>query len=85
MSCTWKFLEIGKQVKKVQPAVVVESVKSAFDIYKPSDKVLEVNDSIFGSFEIINQSPYENDYLFVAEFTDKNKVSIYLKQIVVRV
>jgi glycine cleavage system H protein len=75
-----EFPEIGKQVKKAQPAAVVESVKSAFDIYSPlSGKVLEVNDSILGTPEIINQSPYENGYLFVIEFTDEKEIADLLE------
>jgi glycine cleavage system H protein len=72
--------EIGKQVKKAQPAAVVESVKSAFDIYSPlSGKVLEINDSVLRSPEIINQSPYENGYLFIIEFTDEKETTDLLE------
>jgi glycine cleavage system H protein len=41
--------------------------------------VLKVNDSVLGSPEIINQSPYENGYLFVIEFTDEKEVADLLE------
>jgi glycine cleavage system H protein len=72
--------EIGKQVKKAHPAAVVESVKSAFDVYSPlSGKVLEVNDNVLGSPEVINQSPYENGYLFIIELTDEKEIADLLE------
>ncbi|MCA6084978.1 glycine cleavage system protein GcvH [Candidatus Endomicrobiellum agilis] len=72
--------EIGKQVKKGQPAAVVESVKSAFDIYAPlTGKVIEINDSVLGTPEIVNQSPYEKGYLFVIEFADEKELDDLLK------
>jgi glycine cleavage system H protein len=70
--------EVGKQVNKEQPVTVLESVKSAFDIYAPvSGKIIAINDAILESPEIINQSPYENGYLFIVEFTnDKELVDL---------
>jgi glycine cleavage system H protein len=68
--------ENGKIVKKAAPAVVVESVKSAFDIYSPvSGKIVEINENLMSSPELINQSPYENGWLFVVEFTDNGELS----------
>ena len=72
--------EIGKQVKKGQPAAVVESVKSDFDIYAPlTGKVIEINNSVLGNPEIVNQSPYEKGYLFVIEFADEKELDDLLK------
>ncbi|MCL1972261.1 MAG: glycine cleavage system protein GcvH [Endomicrobia bacterium] len=68
--------ENGKIVKKAAPAVVVESVKSAFDIYSPvSGKIVEINENLMSSPELINQSPYENGWLFVVEFTNNGEFS----------
>ncbi|MDR0977499.1 MAG: glycine cleavage system protein GcvH [Endomicrobium sp.] len=72
--------EIGKTVKKGQPVAVIESVKSAFDIYTPiSGKVVSINDKVLGSPELANTSPYEEGYLFVAEFSDENELNDLLK------
>jgi glycine cleavage system H protein len=71
--------EIGKQVKKGQPVAIIESVKSAFDIYTPvSGKIVGTNDSILESPENVNESPYEGGYLFVVEFDDEKEVESLL-------
>jgi glycine cleavage system H protein len=36
-----------------------------------SGKVVEVNDKVLGSPELVNNSPYENGYLFVIEVSDE--------------
>jgi glycine cleavage system H protein len=72
--------EVGRAVKKEQPAAVIESVKSAFDIYSPlSGKIVEVNDKILGNPEFVNNSPYEDGYLFVIEFSDEKELNNLLK------
>ncbi|MFA7073845.1 MAG: glycine cleavage system protein GcvH [Endomicrobiaceae bacterium] len=64
--------EKGKKFTKAQPCAVVESVKSAFDIYSPvSGTVVEVNEELLSSPEIINQSPYEKGFFFVLEMEDE--------------
>ncbi|MBN1824015.1 MAG: glycine cleavage system protein GcvH [Endomicrobiales bacterium] len=58
----------GKKVTKGQPCAVVESVKSAFDIYAPvSGTVVNVNDKLSSSPELVNKSPYDEGYFFVIE------------------
>ncbi|MDR1696022.1 MAG: glycine cleavage system protein GcvH [Endomicrobium sp.] len=63
--------EISKGVIKAQPAAVIESVKSAFDIYSPvTGKISAVNEEVLGSPELINQDPYGKGFLFTVEFTE---------------
>ena len=58
----------GKKVEKGQPCAVVESVKSAFDIYAPvSGTVVEVNEKLNSNPELVNQSPHEDGYFVVIE------------------
>ncbi len=65
--------EVGKKFKKNQPCAVVESVKSAFDIYSPvSGTVVEINDAVLSSPELINQSPYEKGFFFAIELESEN-------------
>ncbi len=65
--------EAGKKFKKNQPCAVVESVKSAFDIYSPvSGTVVEINDAVLSSPELINQSPYEKGFFFAIELESEN-------------
>ncbi|MDR2811683.1 MAG: glycine cleavage system protein GcvH [Endomicrobium sp.] len=67
--------EIGRDVKKEQPAAVIESVKSAFDIYAPvSGKIIEINSKVLGSPELVNNSPYEEGYLFAIEFSNEKEL-----------
>jgi glycine cleavage system H protein len=72
--------EICRDVKKEHPAAVIESVKSAFDIYAPvSGKIIETNSKVLGSPELVNNSPYEEGYLFVIEFSNEKELSDLLK------
>ena len=62
------FVELPKMNQKLEkdkPCTVVESVKSAFDIYAPvSGEVSALNSAVTGEPAIINQSPLENGWLF---------------------
>ncbi|MDR1103830.1 MAG: glycine cleavage system protein GcvH [Endomicrobium sp.] len=72
--------EIGRDVKKEQPAAVIESVKSAFDIYAPvSGKIIETNNKVLGNPELVNNSPYEEGYLFAIEFSNEKELGDLLK------
>ncbi|HBU69898.1 MAG TPA: glycine cleavage system protein GcvH [Elusimicrobia bacterium] len=63
---------VGKKVEQGQPCAVVESVKSAFDIYAPvSGTVVEVNDALSSSPELVNQSPYEKGFFLVIEASNQ--------------
>ncbi|MDR1941371.1 MAG: glycine cleavage system protein GcvH [Endomicrobium sp.] len=68
--------EIDRAVKKASPTAVVESVKSAFDIYSPvSGKIVAINEEVLSSPELINQDPYGKGFLFVVEFSDASELS----------
>jgi glycine cleavage system H protein len=72
--------EVGRDVKKEQPTVVIESVKSAFDIYAPvSGRIIETNNKVLESPELVNNSPYEEGYLFAIEFSNEKELSDLLK------
>ncbi|MCK9582333.1 MAG: glycine cleavage system protein GcvH [Endomicrobiales bacterium] len=66
---------IGKMVEKGAPCVVVESVKSAFDIYAPvSGKITAINNNLNASPELINQDPYGAGYLIEIEVTNQQQL-----------
>ena len=70
---------MGKQFEKEQPCAVVESVKSAFDIYCPvSGTIVEINEELFNAPELINQSPYEKGYFFVVEMKNEDDLKSLL-------
>jgi glycine cleavage system H protein len=57
--------KVGQKLEKEKPCAVVESVKSAFDIYSPvSGEVTAVNDAVTGEPALLNQSPLEKGWLF---------------------
>ncbi|QCF25033.1 glycine cleavage system protein GcvH [Hydrocarboniclastica marina] len=57
--------EVGDQVTAAEEAGGVESVKSASDIYSPvSGEVVDINGALEDSPEIVNESPYQDGWLF---------------------
>lgn len=66
--------EIGKKVKAGDPISIVESVKTASDIYSPvSGTVVEVNEALEDSPELLNEDPYEN-YIAVIDPDDLSEL-----------
>jgi glycine cleavage system H protein len=58
----------GGIVTKDEPFGVVESVKAVSDLYSPvSGKVVEVNDAIADSPEVINEDPYGDAWMVKVE------------------
>ena len=67
--------KVGRVLKQKESAMVIESVKAAFDIYSPvSGKVLEVNSPLSQTPEIVNQSPYEKGWLYKIELADSKEL-----------
>lgn len=63
--------ELGREVTIGEAVAVVESVKTASDIYSPASGVIvEVNEALGDSPEQVNESPYEGGWLFKVRFTD---------------
>jgi glycine cleavage system H protein len=61
---------VGKTVKAGDATAVVESVKTASDIYSPvSGEVIEVNSSLGDEPEKINSGPYSDGFLFKVRVT----------------
>jgi len=52
--------EVGRKVKAKEQCAVVESVKTASDLYSPvSGEIVAVNDSLSDSPEQVNDAPYD--------------------------
>ena len=63
--------EVGRSVDAGEAIAVVESVKTASDIYAPlAGEVVAVNDALEDAPESINASPYEGGWLFRLRVTD---------------
>jgi glycine cleavage system H protein len=67
--------EIGKTVKQNDVLAVIESVKSASDVYSPiSGKVIEVNEKLKEKPEIINEDPYHEGWIAKLEISNPNEL-----------
>ena len=66
--------EVGKSVSKDQPYAEVESVKAVSDVIAPlSGEVVEVNESLSGSPEKINEDPYGEGWLVKIRLSDPSE------------
>lgn len=71
--------EAGSDVAAGDEIAVVESVKAASDIYSPlSGKILGVNEVLNDAPESINDSPYEEGWLFTLKTADKSELDALL-------
>ena len=62
---------VGEKVSKDDPFGVVESVKAVSDIYAPvSGTVLEVNEDLAESPEVVNEDPYGDGWLIKVRVSD---------------
>ena len=67
--------EIDLQCEAEQPVAVVESVKAASDLYAPvAGKIIDANGELADSPELINDSPYENGWIFKMQPDDVSDV-----------
>ena len=65
--------EEGRVVTAGETVAVVESVKTASDIYAPaSGTVTAVNEDLSGNPEKVNESPYEGGWLFKLDVTEES-------------
>ena len=62
---------VGDNVTKDEAMGVVESVKAVSDVYAPiSGTVLEINDDLPDSTEMLNEDPYGDGWMVKLEMTD---------------
>lgn len=62
----------GEEIEKADTFGVVESTKSVSDLYVPvSGKVVEVNDPLLDSPEIVNEDCYGEGWMIKVEIQDK--------------
>ena len=60
--------KVGAKLEKGKPFGVVESVKSASDLYSPiSGEVVEVNKALPDTPEAVNQDPYGKGWMIVVK------------------
>jgi len=67
--------EVDSEHQAGQACAVVESVKVASEIFAPIEcKIIEVNEELVDSPEIINESPYSEGWLAKVEILDKSSI-----------
>ncbi|RMF46633.1 MAG: glycine cleavage system protein GcvH [Deltaproteobacteria bacterium] len=72
--------EVGTQVEAGKPFGVVESVKAVSDIYAPvSGEVVEVNEELPDSPELVNTSPYEDGWMIKIRMSDPEELDKLLE------
>lgn len=60
--------QVGREVKKGEVIVSLESVKAAGDVYAPvSGKIVEVNEKVNATPELVNQDPEGEGWLVKIE------------------
>ena len=68
--------EKGRKVKAGEACSVVESVKTASDIYSPlSGEVTEVNKSVSDNPALVNTDPYAGGWLYKIKIADASEVN----------
>ena len=67
---------VGRKVKAGEPCAVVESVKTASDIYAPvTGEVTEINKAVTDNPSLVNTSPYNEGWFFKVKLTNQPELS----------
>ena len=79
---------VGRKVEAGEACAVVESVKTASDIYAPvSGEVVEINPQLAQHPDLVNTTPYDGGWFFKIKLADPAELGrllspdAYLKQI----
>jgi glycine cleavage system H protein len=71
--------EVGKQTKAGEACAVVESVKTASDIYSPvSGEILEVNKAVADNPALVNTEPYAGGWFYKIKLANPAEVGSLL-------
>lgn len=68
--------EAGDEITREDACAVVESVKAASDVYAPvSGLIVAVNETLADAPEIVNESPYDDGWLFTVQPSDPGELA----------
>lgn len=71
--------KVGQVFEAGADCAVVESVKAASDVYMPvMGLILEINETLEDSPELVNSDPYGDGWLFRIRIEDMNEINILL-------
>src|SRR5690349_14432617 len=67
---------VGRKVKAGEECAVVESVKTASDIYSPvSGEIIEVNKTVSDNPALVNTAPYGDGWFFKVKLANPSELS----------
>lgn len=67
--------EVGDELELDEPFGSVESVKTVSELYAPvSGKIVEINEELEDSPELVNESPFEKAWMVVVELSDESQL-----------
>lgn len=70
---------VGRKIKAGEACAVVESVKTASDIYSPvTGEVTEVNKAVVDTPALVNSEPYGNGWFFRVKLSQPGEVNSLL-------
>jgi glycine cleavage system H protein len=71
--------ELNKKIKAGDPCAVVESVKTASDVYSPvSGEVTEVNKTVVDNPALVNTAPYEAGWFYKIKLSNPSELNSLL-------
>jgi glycine cleavage system H protein len=71
--------EAGRKIKAGEACAVVESVKTASDIYSPvSGEVTEVNQAVVDDPALVNSEPYEDGWFYRVKLSNPAELNALL-------
>jgi len=71
--------EVGRTIKAGDACAVVESVKTANDIYSPvSGEVAEVNPAVVADPALVNSEPYEDGWFYKIQLSNAAELNALL-------
>ncbi|KAA0003395.1 MAG: glycine cleavage system protein GcvH [Thermoplasmata archaeon] len=71
--------EVGKVFKKGDEIATIESVKSVSEVYAPiSGEITAINERLENEPELINQSPYDDGWLFEMKMENEGELNSLL-------
>jgi glycine cleavage system H protein len=71
--------DVGKKFKNGEACAVVESVKTASDIYSPvSGEILETNKAVVDDPALVNTEPYARGWFFRIKLSNQVELNVLL-------
>jgi glycine cleavage system H protein len=68
--------EVGRRVKAGETCAVVESVKTASDIYSPvSGEIVEVNKAVVDNPALVNSAPHAGGWFFKIKLSNAGELA----------